>query len=463
MKLNSIHRAPFALFTAACLFAGATSVAYSASPSARQNWPQWRGPERTGVAPESKPPISWSETENLKWKIELPGSGSSTPIVWGGQIFIQAAIATGKKIEPPVAAQPAPEEPREGRRRRGRRGGFGGGDKPTEVHQFVLLSVDRATGKIQWQKVAREELPHEGHHREHGFSSSSPVTDGKHVIAYFGSRGLHCYDLEGNLKWSRDLGKMQTKMSFGEGSSPALHQDTVVVNWDHEGDDFIVAFDKETGRELWREPRDEDTSWATPLIVEHEGKAQVITGATKKVRGYDLKTGDLIWESAGLTANAIPTPVASDDMVYLTSGFRGNALYAIRLGETGDLTDSDAIVWSHRKSTPYVPSPLLYGNRLYFFSHNSAILSCFDAKTGQPLIDAERIPGLSEVYASPVGANDHVYLVGRDGATVVIKNSDSLEIVATNTLDDSIDASPAIAGNEIFLRGRRFLYCLAEK
>lgn len=434
-----------------------TTAAASSSPE--QNWPEWRGPEGTGVAPNARPPVKWSETENVKWKKELPGLGSSTPIIWGDTVFVQTAVATGKKPEGAAAAAPV-EPPQEGGRRRG---GFGGGPKPTEVYQFVLLAMDRGTGEIKWQKVAKEEVPHEGHHRDHGFSSHSPVTDGQHVIAYFGSRGLHCYDMNGNLKWSRDLGQMQTKMSFGEGSSPALHGNVVVVNWDHEGADFIVAFDKATGEELWREPRDEDTTWATPLVVEHNGQAQVVTSATKKVRSYDLKTGKLLWEAGGLTANVIPTPVAGDGMVYVMSGFRGNVLYAVRLGKTGDLKDSDAIVWSHDKSTPYVPSPLLYGDRLYFFSSNNGILSCFDAKTGKPIIDAERIEGLRNVYASPVGANGHVYMVGRDGTTVVIKDGNKVEIVATNPLDDSIDASPAIAGNEIFLRGQKYLYCLAEK
>ena len=430
--------------------------AQSEAGSPEQNWPEWRGPIGTGVAPQSKPPLKWSETENVKWKKELPGSGSSTPIIWGDTIFVQAALATGEKVES-AAAEPSPAQEQGGRRR-----GFGGGPKPTEVHQFVLMALDRKTGDVKWQKVARQEVPHEGHHKDHGFASSSPVTDGQHVISFFGSRGLHCYDMNGNLKWSQDLGDMQTKMGFGEGSSPALHGNAVVVNWDHEGADFIVAFNKETGEELWRQPRDEDTTWATPLVVEHQGKAQVITSATKKVRSYDLQSGKPLWESPGLTANVIPTPVAGHGMVYVMSGFRGNALYAIRLGQSGDLSDSDAIVWSHQKGTPYVPSPLLYGDRLYFFSHNNGILSSFDAKTGKPVIDMERIEGLQNVYASPVGANDHIYMVGRNGTTVVIKKSDQVEIVATNALDDSIDASPAIAGNEIFLRGQKFLYCLAE-
>jgi outer membrane protein assembly factor BamB len=212
--------------------------------------------------------------------MKIPGFGTSTPIVWKDQVFVVTAIPTGKKTEaapePAPAAEPAPEASG-GQRRRGGAGGGGGGmrsEKPSEAYQFAVIAVDRASGKIVWQKVAREEVPHEGHHRDHGFASASPVIDGEHLYVSFGSRGIYCFDLKGNLKWEKDLGDMQTRNSFGEGASPAVHGDTVVINWDHEGDDFIVALDKRTGTERWRQKRDEPTTWSTPLIVEHDGKAQ---------------------------------------------------------------------------------------------------------------------------------------------------------------------------------------------
>ena len=462
------------------LYLASVGAALGAGPGEAQ-WPQWRGPLATGVAPQGNPPTSWSETENVKWKVKLPGRGTSTPIIWGNQIFIQTAIAVAKKEEPPtekksaaIAApslfglQQAPGDPPPGggqpRRRGGPGGGFGGrGEKPTETQQFVLLSIDRATGQTQWQRRVREEVPHEGHHPDHGFASHTPVTDGQLVFSWFGSRGLHCYDMKGGLKWEKDLGKLRSANGFGEGNSPALFGNTLVVNWDHEGDDFIAAFDKQTGRELWRQPRDEKTTWTTPLIVEHEGKPQVVVCASQRIRSYDLATGQQIWECGGLTANVIPTPVSGFGMVYATSGFRGNALLAIKLGRTGSLTDSDAIAWRHGKSTPYVPSPLLYGDKLYFLSGNNAVLSCFEAKTGQPLFSEERLEGPSGFYASPVGAGGRVYLVGRNGTSLVLKNSGKLEILATNRLDDKFDASPAVAGKELFLRGHQSLYCVAEK
>jgi outer membrane protein assembly factor BamB len=425
--------------------------------SADTDWPQWRGPLRTGVAPAGDPPTKWSETQNMKWKVKLPGSGTATPIVWQDQVFIHTAIPAGEQqaAVTPVLLQ--------NQQRRGG-GGFGGGLAPTEKYQFVLLCLDRGTGRTLWQKVVRETVPHEGHHRDHGFASYSPATDGQVVVSYFGSRGLHCFDMRGNLKWEKDLGRMRTKNGFGEGSSPVLHGDTVVVLWDHEGDDdFIAALDKNSGKELWRTPRDEDTTWSTPLVVEHEGQAQVVVSATRKIRSYDLKTGKLLWECGGMTANAIPSPVAQGDTVYVTSGFRGSNLLAIRLGRQGDLTGGDAIAWSHNRGTPYVPSPLLYDHRLYFFSGNEPRLSCFDVRTGKALYETQRVEELQGVYASPVGAAGRVYLVGRNGTTAVISHADRMEVLATNVLDDRIDASPVVVGKELFLRGHRFLYCIAEK
>ncbi|MBI1927213.1 PQQ-like beta-propeller repeat protein [Candidatus Poribacteria bacterium] len=345
----------------------------------------------------------------------------------------------------------------------GRRGGGRGGEQPTQIHKFDLLAIDRRNGSILWQRTAREELPHEGTHLTRSWASHSPVTDGEHVYAYFGSRGLYCFDMQGNLKWEKDLGNMAIKMGFGEGSSPALYGEVVIVNWDHEGDSFITALDKKTGEERWRVERDERTSWSTPIVVEHNGRGQVITSATHRIRSYDLATGNLLWECGGMTDNTIPSPVTADGMVYVTSGFRGNALQAIRLAAaSGDITGSEAIVWEYNRDTPYVPSPLLYGDALYFLKSNNGILSCFNAKTGEAYYGPQRLDGIREVYASPVGASNRVYIADRDGATLVIQHGPEFKVLAQNVLDDGFDASPAIVGNEIYLRGRKYLYCIAS-
>lgn len=422
-------------------------AAHAAAP-ADANWAQWRGPLGTGVSATATPPVTWSGSKNIRWKVKLPGDGSGAPVVWNDRIFVQTAVPVAPAAAPPPS---------------GVSGGRPRTIQPTGLYRFMLLCLDRNTGKTLWQKVAREEVPHEGHHADHGYSSQSAVTDGKLVYAYFGSRGLYAYDLKGNLKWSKSLGRMQTRNGFGEGSTPALHGNALVVTWDHEGEDFIVALNAATGKELWRQKRDEPTSWATPLIVQHGKQTQVITAASNRVRSYDLVTGKVIWECTGLTGNVIPTPVAANGVVYVTSGFRGSALMAIRLGRTGDLTGTDAVVWSHNRATPYVPSPLLYGDRLYFFGSNNGILSCFDVKSGKPVLNGERIAALQGVYASPVGAAGRVYLTGRNGATVVIKRSDRLEVLATNQLGEGVDASPALAGSDLFIRGREHLFRISEK
>ena len=423
-------------------------VTVNPSSNSEKYWPQWRGPVANGVAPLANPPLQWSEEKNIRWKIEIPGKGNSSPIVWGDRIYLTTAIATDKAVAPPAA-----QESGNSRRR---------GIAPTNVQKFVLLALSRRDGKIIWQQTAIEALPHEGTHPDGTWASNSPITDGEHIFADFGSRGIYGYDMSGKLLWKKDLGDMTTRNGFGEGSSPALHGNTLVVNWDHEGGSFMVALDKRTGKELWRVNRDEPTTWATPLVVMHAGRPQVIVNATNRVRSYDLANGNLIWECSGTTLNAIPSPVAAEGMVYVTAGFRGSALFAIRFaGAQGDLSNSAAVVWKYDQDTPYVPSPLLYDGKLYFLKVNSGILSCFNAKTGEPYYSRQRLESIANIYASPVGAAGRVYLVGRDGATLVIKNSESFEVLATNKLDDGIDASPALVDNEVYLRGRKFLYCIA--
>ncbi len=463
-----------------CLCAAYIATAVAHAEDAEQYWPQWRGPHDTGTAPKAKPPTEWSESKNIKWKVAIPGSSHATPIIWGDRVFIQTAVevnAANEKKEIPqsvrgngtpdvsVLASMQPGERPRGRRGRGRgRGGRGRREreKPTANFKFDILALDRVTGKTLWQTTCAEEVPHESLHRDSTQASNSPVTDGTHVYAYFGTRGLHCLDWNGKLVWSKRFGKMNTRNEFGEGSSPTLHGDTLVINWDHEGDSFIVALDKKTGAEKWKVDRDEPTSWSTPIVVEDGGKAVVITSAANFVRGYDLNTGELIWKCGGLTNNIISSPVAADGVVYCMSSRRGEKAMAIRYaGAKGDITDSDRVLWSDDKNTPYVPSPLLYDGSLYFTKARPLVLSCVNARDGKPRFEPERLSGLEGMYASPVAADGKIYFVGREGNTVVIKHGSEFKVLASNKLDDGFDASPALAGNEIFLRGRKHLYCIA--
>ena len=417
---------------------------------ARLYWPEWRGPLATGVAPEADPPTEWNESRNVRWKVAIPGHGSASPIVWEDKVFILTAIPVGQGGESPEGFF--------GRLRRRFMGGIGA----DQIQRFVILAIDRSNGQVIWERTTREEQPHEGRHQTGSWASGSAVTDGDVVCAFFGSRGLSCYDMAGTPLWERDFGDMRIRMGFGEGASPTLHEDVLVVKWDHQGQSFIAALDKTTGNELWRTDRDEITSWTTPLVVETSGGTQIVTGATNRVRSYAFETGRLLWEGDGLTLNAIPSPVAGDGFVYLTSGYRGSQLYAVRLaGARGNITGTDAIVWSLERDTPYVPSPLLYDGILYFIKGNSGVLSAYDAKTGQKHYGPQRLPGVSDVYASLVAARNRIYVTSRDGATLVIEAGPEFKVLATNRLDDGFDASPAVVEEEIYLRGQQYLYCIA--
>ena len=437
---------------AACLATATVSLQSGQEPGGGSAgfWPEWRGPLHSGVAPAGDPPVTWSESSNVRWKVALSGLGSATPVIWGDRLFVLTAVPTGERARsgPGFFSRLADRFMRR--------------TSATEVQQFVILAIDRRDGSVLWEHVVREAAPHQGRHGTNTWASPSAVTDGEVVCASFGSVGLYCYDLDGRPLWETDLGDMRTKMGFGEGASPTLYRDLLIVPWDHEGQSFIAAFDKRTGRERWRTPRDEETSWSTPLVVEREDGAQVVTSATEAVRGYDAATGELRWWDEGLTENAIPSPVAADGLVFVTSGYRGNRLAAIDLSAaSGDIRGSDAVVWSVDRDTPYVPSPLLLDGQLYVLKSNSGVLTAYDAATGARRYGPERLRGIRNVYASPVAAAGRVYVTSRGGATAVLRAGPAFEVLAVNVLDDDFDASPAIAGDEIYLRGRQFLYCIA--
>lgn len=435
-----------------CLFVAsalADSTGSGSCTEAIRNWTQWRGPLANGVAPHANPPLRWSETNNVRWKTPLPGKGHSTPIVFGDRVFLTAAVPIGDAQKPVYDNAPGTHD-----------------NVPvTHRHQFVVFAVSRGDGKILWKKTLREEFPHEGGHETGSLASNSPVTDGEHLYVFFGSRGLYCLDLNGELKWQKDLGRMQTLHAHGEGSSPVLHGDTLIVCWDHEGQSFLYTFDKRTGKEHWKIARDEKTSWSTPVVVEHEGKPQIIISATKRVRSYDLATGALLWECAGLSRNVVCSPVAGHGMVFAANSYDWQALLAIRLaGAKGDITDTPNLAWKLNRLTPYVSSPLLYDDTLYFLRHNQNILSRFDPVTGKPRGEPLRLDGIRDfIFASPVGAAGRIYVTARDGTTVVLRHDRENAPLAVNHLDDIFSASPALADKELYLRGERFLYCIAEE
>jgi outer membrane protein assembly factor BamB len=399
------------------------------------------------VAPHANPPIEWNEAKNIRWKIPLPGKAHSSPIVFGDRVFLLVAVPVGPPQKPVFDSAP----------------GVHDSVPVTHRHEFVVLAASRRDGHILWKKVVREEFPHEGGHVTGSLTSNSPTTDGERLYAFFGSRGLYCFTLEGELRWQRDLGRMHTLHAHGEGSSPVLHGDTLIVSWDHEEGSLLYAFDKRTGEPRWKVTRDEKTAWATPLVVEHDGKPQVVVSATKRVRGYDLATGELLWECAGLTDNVVASPVSGFGMVFTGSSYDRQAMLAIRLdGAKGDITVTDRVAWKLNRLTPYVPSPLLFENTLYFIRHNQNVLSRLEPLTGKPRGEPLRLGGIRDfIFASPVGAAGRIYITGRDGTTVVLRHDRTNDTVAVNRLDDVFSASAALVDKELYLRGERFLYCIA--
>ena len=404
-------------------------------------------PARDGSRPPRRPAGGVERDKKCALENGTAGKGHSTPVVWGDRIFVTTAAPVG-------AAFPAKLS-----------GAKGGHDEVPITHRqkFMLIALDRRTGKVVWERTLREEVPHQGGHVTASLASSSPITDGERVYAHFGSWGLYCLDFNGDLVWKKDFGHLDTLHGHGEGSSPALHGDTLVLNWDHEGESFLVALNKTTGRELWKTQRERASSWSTPIVVEHAGKAQVIVSGSERVRGYDLSDGKMIWECAGLSVeNVVATPVAGDGMVFAGSTYDRPGMLAIRLaGAKGDITGTDHLAWHHRRGAPYVPSPLLNGEALYFLNHfQGGVITRLIARTGEPRPGAFRLPNLQNVFASPVAAAGRVYVSSREGMTVVLKDGDSLEVLAQNRLDDKFSASPALVGKEIFLRGEQYVYCI---
>jgi outer membrane protein assembly factor BamB len=371
----------------------------------------------------------------VKWKVAVPGRGSSSPVVWNNQVFITTAVP---------------------------KSGAGGRGLPTL--DFQLQCYDRENGKLQWSQTAVVTQPHQETHSTNGFASASPCTDGQHVYAHFGSRGLYCYSMDGKLKWKRDdFGQMDTRNSFGEGSSPTLEGNLILVPWDHEGPSALYAIDKMTGKNVWKADRDEPTCWSTPLVVEHDGRKQVIMNGQTCARSYDLETGKELWRCAGQTERPCASPVADKSLVYVGSGHRGSFLGAFRLDGRGDIRGSDHVVWTIERDTPDIASPVLSAGKIYFHKGKTGQLSCVDAATGKPHYMASRIPGLDSIYASPVAAGGHVYLTSRAGTTVVIKDDTTLQIVATNDLEETVDATPAPVDNQLLIRGEKHLFCIEAR
>lgn len=412
------------------------STAAGAGPEAKDAWRQWRGPNNNGVA-ESDAPLTFSGTENVKWRIQIPGKGHSTPVISDGTIYLTTSVETGTTQETGALVR----------------------------HDFLVLAIDMETGKETWRRTATTAEPHEGYHRKYGsFASNSPVTDGEILIASFGSRGVFAYDMAGGLLWKKDLGPMHMRMAFGEGIAPLLHGDSLVIQNDHEGESYIVVLDKRTGEEKWRAQRDERSSWPQPIVVTHGGREQLVTSSTR-VRTYDFETGELIWEAGGLGPNAIPAVInVSNEMVIAMSGYRDPNLLAIRLGGTGDITDNpEFVMWTNQRGNAYSASPVLHDGTLYFVT-DRGMVSAFDAVTGTKHYHQQRLPETYTFKASPVAANGKLYLASEEGDVIVLKMGTEYEVLAVNDMgDEMFVSSPVILDGMLFLRSQDELFCISSE
>lgn len=439
--------APFAL-TLIALFL-ATSAAAAPPDGRDSNWPQWRGSDSSGVSADTTLPAEWSTTQNILWKVPIPGRGHSSPIVWGNRVFLTTSIE-GDVV--PGAKAPIHK--------------FGeevflhpdsvGADRS---YKLQLLCLDRDTGKILWERTAHEGPVFDNRHRKNTYATPTPVTDGQTVFAYFGTPGLYAFDFSGKQLWKADIGEIPT-LGMGVGTSPVLYNDLIILQVDREVGDgsYIAAFNKPTGKEAWRTPRKIQVSWSTPIVVQSGDRSELVTNGNESIIAYDPATGKELWRTDGVDSNAIPTPVAGHGLVFVSSGYPKKIVKAIKLGSAGP-EDAPQIVWTYDRGTAYVPSAILYGDFLYLTS-DRGILTCLDAKTGAVKYSDGRVPVPATFTASPIAFEGMIFQFSEDGDTFVAKAGPKHEFVRTNSIGEPIYSTPAAAGGILFIRGEKNLYAI---
>lgn len=436
-----------------------TLVSYLPAAVLAQNWASFRGNNAAGVADGKPTPVKWDATknENILWKMPLPGLAHASPIVWGNKLFITTS----------VSSNPAKPNYRVGLY------GDVDSDNDTSKHAWKVYCLDKRTGKVLWERTAHEGVPKVKRHIKATHNNSSPATDGKYVVAFFGSEGLFCYDVNGKLAWKKDFGVLNSgwfydpDYEWGMASSPIIYKNLVIIQCDVQKDSFIAAYDLKTGKEVWRTKREEIPSWGTPTVYEGKTRAELITNATRAVRGYDPLTGKELWKLSGNPEVTATTPIIAHDMIYIVNHYRPNQpIYVIRPGAAGDIslkqgeTKSEYVAWSSQRGGSYMPTPLVYGDHLYI-NQNQAILRCLNAKTGE-VVYQQRIGEGGSYSASPVAADGKLYLSSEDGAVFVIKAGDKYELLAKNEMGEILMATPAISDGMIFIRGQHHLFCVAD-
>ncbi|HEX9260802.1 MAG TPA: PQQ-binding-like beta-propeller repeat protein [Acidimicrobiales bacterium] len=427
-------------------FVLAAPLALAAPP----HWAQWRGPDGQGIASDPGVLLEWSPTKNVLWKTAIPGRGYSSPVVWGDRIFLTTAIE-GDVVPGAKAVKHTME---------GQEFTHPDGVGADRQHTFKLLALDAASGRILWESAAWEGTPYDTRHRRGSFAAPTPVSDGTLVYAYFGAEGLYAYGFDGTLKWSWKTGGIAS-FGVGVGTSPVLHGEIVIVQCDEDNGEksFIVGLDRKTGKEVWRTPRNIEVSWATPILVKSAGRDELVTAGNQAIIGYDPTTGRELWRMKGLASNAVPSPVAGDGIVVLSAGYPTKLAVAVRPGGTGDVTETDRVLWKYDKGTAYVPSPILVDGLLYLVT-DKGLISCLDAKTGKVHYEGGRPPVGASYMASPIAVAGHLLLSSMDGDTLVLKAGTTHEIVRSNPLGEPIAASPAVVAGRIYIRGEHHLFAI---
>ena len=423
-----------------------------------QNWPAFRGPQTSGVADGQALPTTWdaAKSTNVLWKTPIPGLGHSSPVVWGDRVFITTAISSATN----TAYNPKNDDV-----------------KPADdsaVHQWRIYCLNKRTGKVIWSQTAYSGVPKAKRHLKATQANSTPVTDGRFVVAAFGSEGLYCYDLNGKLLWKQDLGVLnpgyvgQPDLAWGYASSPTIYKDLAIVQCDLHHDSFIAAFNLKDGKRVWFTPRDELPAWSTPVIYEGKARTELITSGSKYYRGYDPLTGKELWRLADNCQVKVPSPVIAHDLFYLSGGNpRGREFYVVRPNASGDISlssgqDSNAsVAWRKMRGSPYTPTPLVYGDHLYICNDNG-VLTVYNAKTGEQVY-TQRIGTTGSTFsASPIAANGNIYLASEDGEVFVIKAGPVYHLLATNKMGEALMATPAVSDGIMLIRGQQHLFAVKK-
>lgn len=429
------------------------------SQATEGNWPSFRGPSASGVSSGSSTAVNWdvSKSKNIRWKTAIPGLSHSSPIVWGNRVYITTAISTGKKPTLKVGLY-----------------GDIGSVNGEPMQKWVLYCLNKTTGDIVWNKVAHTGAPKVKRHPKSTHANSTPATDGKHIVAFFGSEGLYCYDMNGELVWKKDLGVLDSgfyrvpSAQWGFGSSPVIYAGIVIVQCDTQGEGFVAAFDAASGTEIWRTLRDDVPTWSTPTVHVTSSHRSVILNGYKHTGAYDFDTGKELWSLAGGGDIPVPTPIVADSLIFITSAHgKLSPLYAIKVGATGDIsltdtsTTNQSIVWSIKRGGAYMQTPIVYGDYLYNCRATGA-LTCFKATTGEVMYEeklGERGMGFS---ASAVASDGKLYFTSESGEVFVVKAGPNFELLARNSMGEVCMATPAISEDVLYFRTRRHLVAVAQ-